>query len=452
MRGLSIRTRITMGTLAVALALSATAGILLNNEVESIINRTTVRLLDVDSAPFEAAIQRNPIDPGIGAAEGQLVALVRPDGTSALSNLPGYLEDRTPLLRRFDQHPRQVGEGQNAYLVSTESVRTSAGTWKIIVARSTQPGSLVIDRLRATLIIGAAVLFALFGLASWILSGVALRPVSRMRVKAELLGGGDSTDSLPVGPARDELAALATTLNSFIDRNRQVVEQQKQMLSDASHEIRSPLAVLMAQLDRLTTEPGGTPAQAELAHAARSTAQRLSGLVTNILELSQLEAGQPQALSTWQDIVGELSAATDRARIIAQRGRVVVDFEVEEGGRPASYAIPVSLFGRLIDNLLSNAIAATPPGGPVMSMLRRDATGLELVVIDSGLGMPPDFVDIAFDRFTRPDASRQQSSGGSGLGLAIVAAIVDAAHGTVAIENLEQGLRVIVHIPQVKLE
>jgi two-component system OmpR family sensor kinase len=448
MRGLSIRTRITIGTLVVALVLSVTAGVLLNNEVESIITQTTVRLLDVDSAPFEAAIQRDPAEPGIGAAEGQLVDLVRPDGTSALSNLPDYLEDRTMVLRTFDQHPRQIGGGRNAYLVSTESVKTSAGTWKIIVARSMQPGALVIDRLRMTLVIGAAVLFVLFGLASWILSGVALRPVSRMRVKAELLGDVDSSDSLPVGPARDELAALATTLNSFIDRNRQVVEREKQMLSDASHEIRSPLAVLMAQLDRLAVEPGASPAQAELARGARSTARRLSALATNILELSKLEAGQPQASSSWRDLVAELSAATDRARIIAQSSSVVVDFEVEERDGPALYPVSVSLFGRLIDNLLSNAIAASPRGEPVLSTLRRGDASLEFVVVDSGTGMPSDFIGIAFDRFTRPDASRQQSSGGSGLGLAIVAAIVDAARGTVEIENLQPGLRVTVIIPE----
>jgi two-component system OmpR family sensor kinase len=450
-RGLSIRTRITIGTLAIALVVSAVAGLLLQLRVEAIVHETTVQLLDDDSAPFEAAIRKNPHDPQLAAGEGQLVAVIDPSGKTALTNLPDSLQDVYAKLKTFRRAPRSVSNDGKQYLVTNERVRTDAGKWHVIVARSLEPGDLVVNQLRITLLVGALALFIVFGIASWILSGAALRPVSRMRRQAELLDREDrpTGESLPVGPARDELAALATTLNDFLARNRQTIDRERQMISDASHELRTPLAILSAQLDEAAAASGNDRDANETVERARATARRLSRLATNLLELSQLEASTGSIESAWSELSFETAAAIDRARVLGQSHGVIVDFEISEADLGSTYPVAASTFGRLIDNLLANAIAASPGQSTVSLELSQTAGGLTLVVDDEGPGMPEAFLPIAFDRFTRPDDARQRDSGGSGLGLAIVAAIVAASHGAIELRNTSPGLEVSVRIPRV---
>jgi two-component system, OmpR family, sensor kinase len=449
LRGLSIRTRITIGTLVVALVMSVVAGLLLELRVQAILHETTVQLLDADSAPFEAAIRANPVDPQLAAGEGQLVAVVRPDRSTALTDLPDSLRDIYSRIKKLHGDPTSVHHDGKQYLVKNEIVYTDVGDWHVIVARSLEPGSLVLAQLSLTLIVGASALFLIFGLASWILSGIALRPVTRMRRQAELLDREErlSGESLPVGPARDELAALAVTLNDFLARNRQIMDRERQMISDASHELRTPLAILSAQLDEAATvvrrgNDAGVPVE-----RARSTARRLSLLATNLLELSQLEVGTRAAGSTWAQLSIETSAAIDRARILGQPHAILVDFDIADADLAVEYTVADSGFGRLVDNLLANSIAASADRSTVALELRQDGDDLVLTVTDQGPGMPEDFLPIAFDRFTRPDEARKRDSGGSGLGLAIVAAIVATADGTVQLENLKPGFAVVVRLP-----
>jgi two-component system OmpR family sensor kinase len=366
-------------------------------------HETTVQLLAADSAPFEAAIRSNPSNPQLAAGEGQLVAVLGPDGATVLTNLPDSLRDVYRQLKTFHGPPRYVHHDGRQFLVTNEPVTTPSGTWHVIVARSLEPGDLVLDQLSLTLIIGAVALFLIFGVASWILSGAALRPVSRMRKQAELLDREErlSGASLPVGPARDELAALALTLNDFLARNRQIMDRERQMISDASH------------------------------------------------EFSQLEAGTVSVSSAWSQLSLETSAAIDRARVLGQARHILVDFDIADADDPRDYPVAVSSFGRLIDNLLANAITASPDGSTVTLDLAQDESGLALSVTDHGPGMPEDFLPIAFDRFTRPDEARRRDGGGSGLGLAIVAAIVSTSGGRVDLRNLEPGFAVRVTMPDV---
>jgi signal transduction histidine kinase len=449
LRGLSIRTRITAGTLGIALIVSVVAGVLLQLDVESIVRDTTVRLLDADSAPFEAAIRTDPGAPRLVVGEGQLVAIVRPNGSTAMSNLPDSLRDVYSQLKGFSETPTTVDHDDRAFLVRNERVGTSEGVWHVIAARSLEPGELVLSQLRLTLVVGVIALFVIFGVGSWLLSGAALRPVTRMRRQAQLLDREERLGgaALPVGPARDELAALARTLNDFLARNRQLVERERQMISDASHELRTPLAILSAQLEEAgAAVRHGNDAQPHVDRAT-STARRLSLLATNLLELSRLEAGGDAAQSSWAQLSLETSAAIDRARILGQPRDVVVDFEVADAADGPRYPVAVSSFGRLIDNLLSNAITAAPDGSTVVLELNRDGPELILTVTDQGRGMPEDFMALAFERFTRPDGARQRDSGGSGLGLAIVAAIVTSAGGSTELSNLNPGFSFTVRLP-----
>jgi signal transduction histidine kinase len=444
---LTIRARITAGTLVVGLLISTVAGVLLYADLSSIIHSSTIELLHNDLAPLEVAIKNAPTDPDTRAGEGQLVALIDPAGKVVDSNLPDSLKDRFAQLRKLGSSAHEIGSGRHDYLVMSESIPSSAGMWTGIAARSLQPGDLVLAQLGVTLLVGALVLFVGFGIASWILSGAALRPVSRMRLEAERLGSQEKRGMLPVGPARDELAALAVTLNEFLERNRQSIDRERQMVSDASHELRTPLAVLVAQLDEASRLDGSRPAQRRAVANASETAARLSRLTTNLLELSQLDASPSKSTSGWDELTKELALATDRARVVAQPNSVVVDFEIVGGNDTHRFRVSATNFGRLVDNLLMNSVAASDREGTVRATMSGTKSSLVLKIVDNGIGVPEDFIPIAFDRFTRPNAVRPTHDGGSGLGLAIVAAIVSQADGTVEMKNLSPGLLVEVVIP-----
>ncbi|HAM26897.1 MAG TPA: sensor histidine kinase, partial [Microbacteriaceae bacterium] len=174
-----------------------------------------------------------------------------------------------------------------------------------------------------------------------------------------------------------------------------------------------------------------------------------SSLATNMLELSRLESdGLPTEPTTTEQLVSELMGGVDRARMLALAKDVDVGFAVNVTGEDATFAIGHGSFGRVVDNLLSNAIAAVHDEGSVSVSLSTQSGGLTLEIRDDGPGMPESFIPHAFDRFARPDDSRTSSTGGSGLGLALVGAIVDSAGGSVSLRNGGPGLVITVVIPQ----
>jgi signal transduction histidine kinase len=446
LRRLSIRWRITIGTLLIAAVLAVAALIAFRAQVGQILSTTTTTVVEHDAAPYIAAVANNPTSvdkPG----RGQLVLVLNPDHEIIESSMPRTLQDKLPALLKHSGEARDVMGGDDLYRVYNEPVVTSAGTWIVITARNLDSSSLSLDRITQALIVGGIVIVLGFGVASYMLTALALRPVTRMRRQAEALVAQGSTEPLPVGPAMDELDGLASTLNEFIVEVRQAVDRERQLVSDASHELRTPLAILMAQLELAHLNSGDAEAlEAEITAAQRSVA-RLSGLATGLLELSQLEQPAVETPSSgWDELTAELAASVDRARLIAVSGGVTIDFDVDDSPTGDRYPISIGNFGRLLNNLTSNAIAAVPQGGWVRLALRHSPVGLVLTVVDSGPGMPADFLPVAFDRFSRPDESRAKNSGGSGLGLAIVHAIVTSAGGTVSLANAN-GLSVTVTLP-----
>jgi two-component system OmpR family sensor kinase len=446
LRRLSIRWRIAIGTLLIAALLSVVAVVAFRAQVEHILSTTTTTLLHHDAAPFVPGISASPLtvdEPG----RGQLVAVIDPAGRTVESSLPRTLDRKLGSLVQLDDDAHSIVGGDDVYRVYNETVGTDAGDWHIVTARNQDSSILSLDRITQALIVGAVVIVLSFGVASWLLTAAALRPVTRMRRQAEALAAEGSTEPLPVGPATDELSGLASTLNEFITEVRQSVDRERQLVSDASHELRTPLAILMTQLELAHLSTGDAEAlEAEITQAQRSV-ERLSGLATGLLALSQIEQpGGVVAESGWDDLTAELAASVDRARLLAAAGSTTIDFDVNGAPTGDRYRIATGNFGRLVGNLASNAIAAVPADGWVRIALRHSTAALVLTVVDSGPGMPDAFLPVAFDRFSRPDESRAKNSGGAGLGLAIVQAIVVAAGGTISLANAN-GLSVTVTIP-----
>jgi signal transduction histidine kinase len=442
LRRLSITARITVGSLIIATLFGLVAVAVVRIGVATILHNATVTLLTNDIAPYMADLQTNPAAKLDEPAGGQEIAVIAPDGRIVQSTLPRKLKARLPHLETFGTEAASVSAGGQQYTVLKKNVVTTAGIYHVIAARNTETTDLILDRLTIALLVGAGIAVVLFGAASWLLARAALRPVSRMREEAEAIADVSSTGLLPVGPANDELAALATTLNDLLTRVRASADREKQMVSDASHELRTPLAVLRGQLELAELDAGDADALLSDIRDSHSTAVRLGQLAANLLELSRIDAGATRGHADWRELTSELAEAIDRARTVGgEDADLSIDFDYrprDRSGGGATVALSRTEFGRIVDNLLSNAITALEGSGEIGVDLVAVDGKVTLTVQDSGPGMPEDFIPVALSRFTRAEGPRSALAGG-GLGLAIVAALVGSAGGSIVLANASAG-------------
>ncbi|WP_255559995.1 cell wall metabolism sensor histidine kinase WalK [Salinibacterium sp. M195] len=421
--------------------------LVVRGSVEQIVTDADRSLATSDLVPFVADITANPDEKVDDPGTGVLIYVRDPSGEVQVDTLPHdvrkAIDHREPATETFVFRDDE----ERSFAVAGDTVSTASGTWTVWSARSAAASELALHGLSRVLLIAGIVLLAGFAVASWVLASVALKPVTLLRRKAEEFSA-DPEATLPVGPARDEISALAETLNTFLATTRASTEREKQMVSDAAHELRTPLAALKTQLELAHADFGNAAALAAQVSAAEASVNRLTSLASNLLELNRLETDASQTHTAAGVLVDEFMGSIDRARLLGVSKAARVEFAVAVANESTSYALGAQAFGRLVDNLLSNAMAAIATDGEVIATLHQDAMQLRLEVHDTGPGMPENFIPIAFDRFSRPDDSRTATTGGSGLGLALVHAIAVAAHGTAALENTESGLRVTVTLPK----
>lgn len=439
-RALSIRARITLGSLLVAILAVTAVSFALHGQFLSIVHQSEVILADGDLAAYEADLRLNPTESPGQPAAGILVYLRSPSGDVAVDTTPHD-------IHQFIEHAAAVAAVQTVitdenvrFTVVSRAVQTSAGTWHLWAARSGASGDLTVAALDRTLTISAVVLVVVFGIAAWLLTTAALRPVARMRRTAQSLSDRPDGDELPVGPAHDELSDLAQTLNAFIVRMRDTAAREREMVSAASHELRTPLAVVITQLELAHRSFGDASALEREIRAAEGSLGRLSQLADNLLELSRLDAGSSINENTKAaTLETELMSAVDRLRLLAGPNGPEVELETDIPQPDAEYPLPVTAFARIVDNLGANALTATPASGRIVLGFRQERGSAVVTVTDTGRGIPEDFIPHAFERFSRPDEARASRDGGSGLGLALVHALVASAGGSVTIANRAPG-------------
>ena len=444
---LTIRARITIGSLVIAVVIFAVALAAGHAQVVSILEASDQTLANADLDSYATEVVANPRGLVDDSGRGLLVFVRDPSGVVKLDTLP------RDIRRNVENRPARTesftdGEDGSAFVVVGRLVKTDTGTWSLWAARSTAARGIALESLERAFVIGAVVLLAIFGFVSWLLAASALGPVRRMRHRAETLGI-DSTAMLPVGQAKDELSELATTLNAFVDRVRASSAREKQVVSDAAHELRTPLSALKTQLELAHDDFDDASALAAQIIAAEKSVARLSSLATNLLELSRLDA-QPSPVrpSSAGELITELMGSIDRARMIGLARGAEVGYTASGMDSAARFALSPQSFARLADNLLANSVAVISAGGSVDADIHVSTRGIVLRITDTGPGMDEVFLPHAFDRFSRADDSRTASTGGAGLGLALVQAIVTAAQGTVHLQNTGSGLAVTVSIPQ----
>lgn len=442
---LSIRARITGGSLLIAVLISVVAGIVIFDRVRHIVADGQAALLENVEAPYLTALSENPPEGIDEPGPDQLVAVVDPLGAAKVNTLPAALSAELDVLLTRSGETRTVIADSTSYLVRVTAVATSGGSWHVITANRDDAQASVLNQVAVLLVASIAGINLAFGVASWFIGTAALTPVSRLRRSAAALVSRSGEELLPVGPAHDEIAELASTLNELIGQLRASAERERQIVSDASHEFRTPLAIIQTQLELAQAEASSLEQMQTDVRAAQGTLARLSALATSMLELSRIDAQAAPGQATFTELAAELADAADRGRQRVGGRDILIDYSTDVEG-PRLARVGAADFGRVCDNLVNNALAAMGARGVVELALTADDDYVQLLVRDDAGGMDDDFLPFALDRFSRASSSR--SGVGAGLGLPIVAGIAAVAGGDVVLDNRAgAGLVVAVRFP-----
>ena len=308
--------------------------------------------------------------------------------------------------------------------------------WVAIAGVSLAASDGTLRQVTAGLLIGGTAFVIAGGIGAFWLARAALAPVERLRREAAALSEHDTGATLREPGTHDEIDALAGTMNDLLLRLRRALARQRAFVADASHELRTPFAVLHGELE-LAGRPGRS--REELTAAVASAAEDASRLTRITDDLLLLARGDENKLSLRlerTDVTSLLTRSADRARARADAAGVTCRVEAAAG---LTAAVDAGRIRQAVDNLLDNALRFAPQGTQVV--IRAESVGPSLVieVSDAGPGIPAEFLPHAFERFRRPDQDRGRSAGGAGLGLAIVQAIAVAHGGTAAAANGPEG-------------
>lgn len=317
------------------------------------------------------------------------------------------------------------------------------GNFTVVAGSSLASVNATMDRLAASLAVVGVLGSLLSLLGGWWLAGRSLRPVAMLTMEAAMIGASDLERRLPVPSQRDELQALATTLNGMLDRVAGTVQRQRAFIASASHDLRTPIAALQAGLD-LAADARATDDERRLAViAAHVDAVRLGELATQLLDLAAAELTGRALVRATVPLEDLIDSVIRRATPMAiQRGVPIL-----HGALAGLVHVDRVRLEQAMTNIVVNAVTHGPPGTPVEITAalaeRGERAGdpgavreLLIQISDRGPGIDPELAASVFEPFQRGPDPRTP---GVGLGLATAEAAVRAHHGTIGFTSRPGG-------------
>lgn len=329
-----------------------------------------------------------------------------------------------------DQLYQNLGAGRHGYRGYARHFPFKGQTYTLVVLRSLHPQKEMLEEITTAFAGAIPIAILLASAGGYFLARKSLAPVAAMSAQAEHMGASNLHERLAVKNEKDELGHLAQSFNHLLDRLDQSFERQRCFMADASHELRTPVAILRGEAEVALSRTARSPEEyRESLTILHNEAQRLTHIVEDLFTLTRADAGQyPLAPSKFY-LDELLLDCTHSVRTLAQAKSIamVTDTPPE---------LPVvgdeSLLRRMILNLLDNAIKHTPMGGRVVLACQRTGEDYAVSITDSGTGIPVDLQPRIFERFFRADKARsrgENDGGGAGLGLSIARWITEAHHG-----------------------
>jgi two-component system OmpR family sensor kinase len=347
-----------------------------------------------------------------------------------------------------DRTFQTIAADQGGFRAYARRFSVDGRAWSLVVLRSLHPQRELLEQIRLTFawLIPLGVLLA--GVGGYFLARKSLAPVAAMGAQVERISAANLHERLAVRNATDELGRLARAFNELLDRLDQTFERQRRFISDASHELRTPISILRGEAEVALSQGERSPEEyRESLAVLHEEAQRLANIVEDLFTLTRADAGEYR-LTRSDFYLDELAVDCVRAtRTLAQAKNLSL-------AAMAPHEMPVradeDLLRRMILNLLDNAIKYTPEGGSVTVTCSVAPNGYDLSVTDSGPGIPVEMQSRIFERFFRVDRARSRTGrdGGAGLGLSIARWIAEAHLGRLDLARSDAtGSEFRAHIP-----
>lgn len=445
MRNFPIRLRVAAGfAVAMAIVLAAT-GVFLYASLGS----DLADALDQDlrlRAQDLSTLAREP--DGSLAAESHGRLIERGESFAQLIGADGRALDatrpigRVPLLSRGELRralgaPTFVDRGsvpgldEPARLLATPVARPGARV-VLVVGATRENRAEALRSLRTELLIAGPVALVLATGLGYVLAGAGLRAVEAMRRRASDISAERPGERLPVPRTRDELQRLGTTLNDMLERLESALERERGFVAEAGHELRTPLALLRAELDFALHHAGSEEELRQAVRAAGEETDRLVQLAADLLLIAGSDRGRVPLRTESIPARDLLDSVRNRFAWRAEEARRGLTIDAPDGLVLEGDRLRLEqALGNLVENALRHG------AGEVALCARRLDTSVELRVRDDGPGFPEDFLPRAFHRFSRAEESH--SGRGAGLGMAIVDAVARAHGGTAGAANAEAG-------------
>jgi len=385
-------------------------------------------------APLAAAKSSQLVEHGESYAQllgrrGRVVDATRPLGGAPLLSAPELRAARSGTI--FAVRPSVPGLDEPSRLLATP-VESRGQKLVLVVGATREDRAEALSSLRYELLIAGPIALALASFAGYVLAGLSLRPVESMRRRAAVISAETPGERLPVPQTGDEVERLGETLNAMLTRLEAALERERDFVADAGHELRTPLALLRAELELALRHAESSDELREAVRSSSEEVDRLAQLAEDLLLIARTDGGKlPLRLETL-DVSELLSSIASRFEWRAQEADRPVRVVTTSGFQVQGDRIRLEqALGNLVDNALRHGegevrLSAAPADGLV-----------ELHVKDEGNGFPTEFLGQAFERFARRDQARAR--GGSGLGLSIVRVIAEAHGGSAHAANRDRG-------------
>jgi heavy metal sensor kinase len=321
----------------------------------------------------------------------------------------------------------------NQYRVALSRVRLRSETFEIHAAVPTEPFDQALDRFRLIERETLPLLVLLASLLGYWLSGKSLAPVDRIIRSAEQIGVGNLSRRLEVPEPRDELRRLTETLNAMLGRIDASFRRITQFTADASHDLRTPVAVMRTTAEIALRRPRTQGEYREALRRILATSVETSDLLESLLTLARADAGAAGLEMHPLDLAIEVRKAQEQAAVLASEKSLRLTLRTPE--TPVWVRADAIAIHRLLLILIDNALKYTPAGGRCEVALTSTADLAHIAVADTGVGIAEGELDTIFERFRRADRARSRETPGAGLGLAIALWITQMHGGAITAES-----------------
>ena len=422
MSRLPVRLRLT-AAFAVAMALVLVgAGLFVYLRLKSDLNESVTAGLRARATAVLAA--KSASAGAAGDGEEGFAQLLRADG-SVLDSAGGIRGEALSQAER-----RRAAGGERILLerkvpgvegTSRVLAKADRGTGVVAVGRSLDDRNETLSDLVASFALGGPMAVVFASLLGYALAAAGLRPVEAMRRRAQEVSLSREDERLPLPAAHDEIRRLGETLNEMLDRLGRSFERERRFVADASHELRTPVAVIKTELEGALRAGGHDPQVREALVASVEECDHIAQLAEDLLIVARTREGELPVRPEQLELRELLDRVRERFADRASERERIIRVDVDDG--QFVYADELRLrqaLGNLVDNALRHG------RGEILLRARRTGHGLELEVSDQGDGFAPAFAERAFERFARGDLAR--TGDGTGLGLSIVRTIAEA-HG-----------------------